>query len=34
MPGLFTSERPSAVCPIDLETFPFLGPACHPALAG
>jgi len=23
MPGLFASERPSALCPIDLETVPF-----------
>jgi len=25
MPGLFTSERLSTMCPIDLETFPILG---------
>ncbi len=25
MPGLRASERPSALCPIDLETFPFWG---------
>ena len=25
MPGLITSERLSAMCPIDLETFPFWG---------
>jgi hypothetical protein len=25
MPGLFASERLSALCPIDLETFPFWG---------
>ena len=34
MPGLFVSERLSTLCSIDLETVPFLGPACHPALAG
>ncbi len=25
MPGLSVSERLLAVCPIDLETYPFLG---------
>jgi hypothetical protein len=34
MPGSILSERLSAVCPIDLETFSRFGPACHPVLAG
>ena len=33
MPGSILSERLSAVCPIDLETFSRFGPACHPVLA-